>query len=165
MSSVKDKLDNLIFTVAKLADKIENFDKRFDESESKFDQQYLKLKKESEGKIARLTARVEKLETLVIESEKSAIMKENYSKRMNILIHGVEEETDSPWETHDQTRAIFENFLAEAVKIDPAQVDNANVHRLPQSPVYRYGHKKTRPIIVKLVHAKDKSQIFAHLKI
>jgi len=47
MSRVEDKLDNLIFTVAKLAVKIENFDKRFDELESKFDQQYLKLKKES----------------------------------------------------------------------------------------------------------------------
>jgi len=34
MSNVEDKLDNLIFTVAKLADKIENFDKRFDELES-----------------------------------------------------------------------------------------------------------------------------------
>jgi len=133
MSSIEDRLDNLILTVAKLADKIENFDKRFDELESKFDQQYLKVKKESEEKIASLTERLETLETLVIESEKSAIMEERYSKRMNILIHGVEEETDSLWETHDQTRAIFENFLAEAKKIDPAQADIADVHRLPQS--------------------------------
>jgi len=79
MSSVEDKLDNLIFTVAKLADKIENFDNRFYELEFQSYQQYLKLKKESEEKIASLTARVEKLETLVIESEKSVIMKESYS--------------------------------------------------------------------------------------
>jgi len=86
---------------------------------------------------------------------------------MNILIHGVEEETDSLWETHDQTRAIFENFLVEAVKIDLAQVDIADVHRLPQSSVYRYGHKKTRPIIVKLVHAMPRTnrKYFAYLKI
>jgi len=61
-------------------------------------------------------------------------MKERYSKRMNILIHGVEEETDSSWKAHDQTRAKFENFHFEEVKIDLAQVDIADVHRLPTKP-------------------------------
>ena len=40
-------------------------------------------------------------------------MQESYNKRLNILVHGVEEDSDSTWETHETTFKKFDEFLTE----------------------------------------------------
>ena len=41
-----------------------------------------------------LSKRIEKLAKFEVESEKAARMQESHDKRLNVLIHGVEEDKD-----------------------------------------------------------------------
>ena len=45
--------------------------------------------------------------------EKDEVMRESYSKRLNILVHGLKEQGND--ETKEQAKALFENFLNEAL--------------------------------------------------
>ena len=118
---------------------------------------------ESETIFKNLNERILQLEEFVVTHEKKKVMAESY-KRMNILVHGIVEEKDSPWETHVITLFKFKSIVEEGLQIDPAQIAIADIHRLPQRPIFRSGHKVNRPIIVKLVHTKDKSLLFRQLK-
>ena len=63
-----------------------------------------------------------------------------YSKRFNYLIYGIDE---IAWETKEQTKKLFRKSLNEALKIpDPNAIALANIHRLPQRPIYKKGRKK-----------------------
>ena len=128
--------------------------------ENKLERKYVKLEENIEAELIEVTKRLKILEEFRIDSGKAALMQESYNKRMNILIHGVEENV---WENHQQTLQKFDNFLKEAVHIDPKNVEVADIHCLPQKPVIRRGVKVTRPIIVKLTNAMSKAQIFSNL--
>ena len=80
------------------------------------------------------------------------------------MIHGVQENNDSPWETKDKTIDIFNHFLLEALKLDPTLISVIDVHRLPQQPIFRNEAKVTRPIIVKFQNATDKAKVTKSLK-
>ena len=47
---------------------------------------------------------------------------------------------------------------------DPKSLPLANYHRLPQQPIFKFGRKTTRPIIIELTIAADKQKIFGNLK-
>ena len=93
---------------------------------------------------------------------------ESYSKRLNILIHGLPENEESRWEKRETTLEIYKKFLKNTLQIqDPSEIRIAGIHCLPQRPVYRNKKRKCRPIIIKLASAMDKSNIFRltkHLK-
>ena len=97
--------------------------------------------------------------------EKKEFMAESYNKRMNILVHGIDDEKDSPWETCELTLSL-KVLLKKASKLqtEPAQIAIADIYHLPQRPIFRHGRKVNRPIIVKLVHTNDKSLLFRQLK-
>ena len=105
------------------------------------------------------------LEKFQSDTEKAALMQESYSKRMNILIHVIEEDNNSVWESHKQTTERFENFLEDALKMNPDNIEVVDIHRLPQQPIFEKGIKVNRAIIVKLTNAIDKSTIFGNLKL
>ena len=83
-------------------------------------------------------------------------MRESYSKRLNILIHGLDESKEA-WETTAQTKTVLTKFFTEGLEIDLNYID---CHRLPQRPIFKEGQKVTRPIILKLANAFDKRLIF-----
>jgi len=89
--------------------------------------------------------------------------RESYSKHFNILIHGVDELKEVAVETKKQTKEIFEQFLGNALEIDPQSIGIVDVHRLPQHKVAR-SRNKIRPIIVKVQSAFDKALIFENAK-
>ena len=69
------------------------------------------------------------------------------------------------WETKETTEKMVYNFLNEALGIDnPKTIKFADVHCLPQHPVYRAGKKMNRPVIIKLTNSFDKHLIFKSLK-
>ena len=111
-----------------------------------------------------LQNRIIELETVCAEYQKEALIKESYSKRLNLLIHGVQENNDSLWETRDNTIDIFNHFLLEALKLDPTLISVIDIHRLPQQPIFRNGAKVTRPIIVKFQNVMDKAKVTKSLK-
>ena len=51
-------------------------------------------------------------------AEKENLSREAYSKRFNLLVHGLEEQSDSAWEKPETTENILRKFLAEELKID-----------------------------------------------
>ena len=91
-------------------------------------------------------------------------MQESYQKRMNIVVHGIEEDQECVWETRQKMAEKFDNFLYEALKMDPDDVEIEEIHRLPQRPVIKDGKKVIRSIIVKLANATTKHNIFGNLK-
>ena len=161
MATIQTKLDKLITAVEKITKRLDNFDDKFgtfnerlNQLENKLERKYVKLEENIEAELIEVTKRLKILEEFRIDSVKAALMQESYNKRMNILIHGVEENV---WENHQQTLQKFDNFLKEALHIDPKNVEVADIHRLPQKPVIRRGVKVTRPIIVKLTNAMSKA--------
>jgi len=78
------------------------------------------------------------------------LSRELYSKRFNYLIN--------PWETHEQAEKLFRKFLTAGLQIeDPNSIKIADIHRLPQHPVYDKNHRKiNRSIIIKFMDVFDK---------
>ena len=92
-------------------------------------------------------------------------MQESYDKRLNILIHGLDENPTHPWEKVDETRKIVENFMSDGFQIaNPSTISFVDLHRLPHTPICRNREKVTRPIIIKLPNAADKRLIYSKLK-
>ena len=93
--------------------------------------------------------------------EAQIIEKESYDKRLNILIHGIDEEVN---EQNLQTRQKFEDLLNYTLEIDSKSIPIVDLHRLLQfSTQKNYKHRTPRPIIVKLQTAFDKRLIFSQL--
>ena len=100
-----------------------------------------------------------------------AVMKDSYSKRLNVLIHGLKEASAKPGEENlgeirADTLMIFRRFLSEGLQIvEPSSISLVVIHRLLQRPsAVEFGKTKTRPIIVKLAMQDDKNRIYQSLK-
>ena len=109
-----------------------------------------------------MKARVAYLEELAENAQKEALQHEAYSKRLNLLIHGIDETTNTVWESKAETLATFNSFLKEG--LDPDSITLVDAHRLPQRPIVKHGRRITRPIIIKLANALDKNKIMTNLK-
>ena len=69
------------------------------------------------------------------------------------------------WVSHKQTTEKFKDFLEDTLQMNPDNIEVADIHRLPQQPIFKKGIKVNRPIIVKLTNAIDKSTIFGNSKL
>ena len=99
------------------------------------------------------------------EQDCLAIMKESYEKRFNILIHGLPEISDNVWEKSTETLEHVYKFMKDGLHISyPQSLPVADYHRLPQQPIFKFGRKTIRPIIIKLTNEADKRKIFGNLK-
>ena len=66
----------------------------------------------------------------------------NYDKRLNVLIHGFQEDPDNAWENRETTTEKFQTFLKNDLKItNPAKIKFSNFHRLPQLPIKKTEHR------------------------
>ena len=104
------------------------------------------------------------LEDVADKAKREALQQESYNKRLNLLIHGVEETEGSIWEKKSETQVKLNEFLKDGLKIDPITLPLADMHRLPQRPVIVRGKRINRPIIIKLTNAFDKNRILNNLK-
>ena len=100
-----------------------------------------------------------------------AVMKDSYSRRLNVLIHGLKEASAKPGEENlgeirADTLMIFRRFLSEGLQtVEPSSISLVDIYRLPQRPrAVEFGKTKTRPIIVKLATQDDKNRIYQSLK-
>ena len=64
-------------------------------------------------------------------------MQESYNKRLNILVHVVEEYSNSAWKPHETTFKKFDEFLTEGLKLDSDNINVVDIHRLPQTSLKR----------------------------
>ena len=91
-------------------------------------------------------------------------MKECYDKRLNILIHGIQEDNNNVWEKREKTIKKFQDFLKNGLKINPNEINLSDIYRLPQQPITKNGRPVHRPIIVKLLTIHNKNLIFKSAK-
>ena len=79
-------------------------------------------------------------------------MKESYDKRLNMLIHGMQEDNNNVWKKREKTIEKFQNFLKNGLKItNPNEIKFLDIPRLPQQPITKNGRPVHRLIVVKLL--------------
>ena len=171
--SVQTKLDKILTSLENLTKRLDVIDRKLEavnskinEVEEKFDEKYNKLEAQLNDKVSQkdfsdLEKQFKKQMELIYEEN---LMKEMYDKRLNLLIHDIEESVASTWESKEQTIQIFQEFLSQGLSIDPKSMNIIDIHCLPQRPVFVNGAKKTRPIIVKLSTIEERKRIFSSLK-
>ena len=84
-------------------------------------------------------------------------MLESYSKLLNTLVLGLEDETK------EQAKALFDHFLSEALEMTLNSYKIVDIHRLPQHTIRKAGKPITQPIIVKLFTKFDKDKLFKNV--
>ena len=100
LNKVLQGIENLTIRLDKLDAKIDSFSFRLTKLEKNFDEQSHILTKNLETKADRadliaLDKRIEKIVTQQNAQEVKEVMQESYDKRLNVLLHGIEEDGDS----------------------------------------------------------------------
>ena len=114
--------------------------------------------------IKQLNQKIISFEEFQSNYEKALLMKESYDKRLNILIHGIQEDNNNVWEKREKTIEKFQDFLKNGLKINSNEIKLSDIHRLPQQPITKNGRPVHRPITVKLLTIHDKNLIFKSTK-
>ena len=172
--SVEAKLDQILVCVETLTKRLDAIDAKYEtvnatinEVEEKFDAKLNEIECQVRDEVCRnefnhLKNHFKKQIESVYEEK---LMKETFNKRLNLLIHGLEESETNAWETKDQTTKIFHDFLTEGLQIDPTSMNIIDIQKLPQRPIFvNKAKKKNRPIIIKLSTAMERKRIFSSLK-
>ena len=166
------KLDKALKAIQKLTTRIDCLEAELDKFELKYETLNEKFNEQAE-RITDLKHQIDdkadqedydKLLKKIDKLEKEALMRESYSKRLNLLIHGLKEKESTENETKLETCEIFNDFLLNGLQVDPTKIQLVDIHRLPQHPVSRSGKRVTQSIIIKLANAMDKQTIMANLK-
>jgi len=142
LNEIINSIETLSNIVDKLDSKLTALDKRLDHIKETFNNKITEIEKRVENKadvdvIEELRQRLNVLENSHKSNEESAVMKESYEKRFNLLIHGITESVENVWETPSQTLAHVQQFMKDGLQIDnPAEIALADYHRLPQRPLF-----------------------------
>ena len=150
--------------------KIDKFNKKFEEMFEGLHEKYDEIKsaldnnKASVNLFKRLKLRVEQLDQERANAKQDKVAREAYSKKLNLLVHGIEESIKEVWETKQSTLEKFDLFLKNGLKVSRSQIKVIDIHRLPQRHLFKQGHQVCRPIIVKLGSIFDKQLILSSCK-
>ena len=100
-----------------------------------------------------------------LEASKMKLQNEAYSKRLNVLIHGIVKDQKNLWENRDTTVKLFKKILTDGLKIDdPNELPLVDIHRLPQRLLYNEKGRVNCLIIIRLYNYDDKHWLFSQLK-
>ena len=69
------------------------------------------------------------------QQERTALQNDSYSKRQNILIHGIEKDEKLVWENRDIAIQKLKTFMKDGLEMDFDKVPIVDFHRLPQQPL------------------------------
>ena len=117
LDAILTAIDNLATRIGKVENKIDNFEYRLNEIEtglkSRIDQLEANVKSlPSNEDYKNLEKKINYLEHDFQNKSKVDLMRESYSMRLNLLIHGLEE-TEEAWETKSQTKTTLTKFFSE----------------------------------------------------
>ena len=167
-----EKLDLILSTLQSFSVKLESLEKKIDDYQNRLDNVELKINQnnlELEKKVDEdnFEEAVDELCEQMKQLKIAAAMKDSYSKRLNVLIHGLKEAPAKPGEenlgeSRADTLMIFCRFLSEGLQIvEPSSISQVDIHHLPQQPsAIEFGKTKPRPIIVKLAMQDEKNRIY-----
>ena len=162
-----EEFDSKLLIINRLEEKIDKFQLQLAENEERMKNYMYEVSKDLQLKASaeeydKLKQRVVNLENQCNAFHREAVAKECYDKRMNLLIHDLNEKSD--WETKGETKVVFEDFLKAGLDIDPSSVSLIDIHRLPQRPVVKNGKRIVRLIIIKVATMLDKARITGSLR-
>ena len=90
--------------------------------------------------------KLDNLYTIVQENQqrnsRENLKNEAYSKRFNILIHGLKEHDSGVWQTREKIEKIVREFFHNALNIKNSEnIKFADIHRMPKHSVLKNGKK------------------------
>ena len=142
--------------------KMDGFNERLNAVEVKFSNCYDELEKnftKSKNEMDDMKVTIDDLIRFKDQQERTALQNESYSKRQNILIHGIDEDEKSVRKNRDIAIQKLKTFKKNRLEVDFDKVPFVDFHRLLQQPVFKLGKRITRPITVKLAYMEDKTAI------
>ena len=176
MSRKDIKFDAILSAIEKLNEKVDriedimdNFKIRLSQVESKLNERIEKVEKETVivptivNNYEKLKNRVHALEIINQQAQNENIMRDSYSKSMNLLIHGLDESSEA-WESKSQTRDTLSKFFSDGLQLDFNHISLVDYHRLPQRPIFKREKKITRPLIIKFANVFDKQALLHSAK-
>ena len=95
LDNIEKRLDDFDLKYAKLNNRVDALEKKVESKFEEFDQI---LNQQSETSNSNLQARIVVLEDFIQNIEKAKVMQKSYDKRLNILIHGIRENSNNAWE-------------------------------------------------------------------
>ena len=150
VSEVEAKLfkrcENIELRLAEKAENSEliNFKKQVKVLEKQRDEEHEVLVTQ-QTQITRLKGQLQQCKQV---AERESLSREAYSKKFNLLVHGLEEDQNNLWENRATTESMLKKFLKDGLQIEsPDQISSIDVHRLPQYPLFKNKVKINRPII------------------
>ena len=171
-TAMQTSIDNFNERISVVEIKITNLESEVEEiKQTKADYDKVNdFQAKTDAALDKLKNRCDDLEEYVqkanCRSRVDALINELYSKKFNLLIYGKKENEQNVWETKTEFGKLVYDFMRDVLLLkNPETIKLADVHRLPQHPVFNTaGGKVTRPIIIKLTNSNDKHLIFQSLK-
>ena len=171
--NLEKKLNEIIKRLNKIEEKISNIDSEINAVSERLN--LLEVKFENKSKevdtildtkadidlVKQLSQKIILFEEFQSNCEKALLMKESYDKRLNILIHGIQEDNNNVWEKRVKTIEKFQDFLKNGLKINPNEIKLSDIL---QQPITKNGRPVHQLIIVKLLTIHDKNLIFKSAK-
>ena len=170
LDSINTRLNTVESKLEIFSKRMDNIETNFDRMNERFDDFEEKQKLENKTFTEALDSKIskkefdklaERMDYIFDQGRKQHLMIDLYNKCLNLLIYGFED--NKAWETKEQSKAIIDNFLLEALQIDLAEIHLVDVHRLPRHPISFRGKQVTRPIIIKLPNVFEKEKIMNSL--
>ena len=126
--SVATKLDEILKGIGDINKRMDSIDQRLVNLEGRINDieqasnaRITKIENQLTKKINGLADIEKRLSILEKKEEKrqdESVMKKSYEKRFNILIHGLEEDHSSAWESRQETLQIIHKFMREGLCIE-----------------------------------------------
>ena len=178
MDELLEKVNMMKISIKRFNDRISSVEQAVDDIKSEVnDMKRLKALIEEVDKIKvqvetfsnNFSKKLDNLNTIVQENHqrnrKENLKNEPYSKRFNILIHGLKEQDSNVCETREITEKTVREFFHNALNIKNSEnIKFADIHRMPKQPVLKNGKKIQRPIIIKFTNLFDKQLIYKSFK-
>ena len=106
LNKIEEKISNIDSKIDVISERLNLLEVKF-ENKSKEVDTILDIKADIEL-IKQLNQKIISFEEFQLNNEKALLMKESYDKRLNILIHGIQEDNNNVWEKRQ--KKLLKNF-------------------------------------------------------
>ena len=134
--ALRQKLDSIFNSIVVLTKKVDKYDSNLsalgtslDKIENTLSNKIHKIENQLQEKADKSELEELRLRLLHVledskkDKEASVVMKESYEKRLNILIHGIQETPVNAWERPDETLSHVYDFMKAGLQIkDPTEI-------------------------------------------
>jgi TolA-binding protein len=162
-NSLSDKITCIEQSTQKLTSRVDELDTRAENYErniviiqhqtSAHDEELSEFREQKSDILSRLQA----LETHNKTLHDKLLLQEMYSRKLNLLFHGIKEEA---WETDTKTESVVRDFIKDTLQTDHSNMKFESVHCIGP----RIKKEKPRTIIVRFSNKSDRQSVWTSQK-